>query len=354
MDKERLILRSAKNQKEHLKDFFVSTIVLASCVNVLATSTLLFLDLEKSKLLIVIISIFFIVITLLLHFIFRFKIIQKKFITSGVFIYNDKYKKIINIDGYEVSYDMCKYLNSALQEDSQLKETWNSGGLEDFNKRSGDKKIINELIEYCIIEQLSVSLSDYFQKFSIDDTGIFEVNSDNIEPNMLTNRFLKLFSTNIKSRVAVDNGNEYSIPSRDDLICSYTKDGFIYEKIHFSLPKNTKLQRVNENSIVIRMPMFDIFIDCHFYGFNTNLPHGFSKYFLKIKDYYSHHNTMEFEIEVRVEFKTRYYLSGRGWEYHEWVDDFIENVEKYASDKFFFEKINWETVYTTIQCNTKI
>lgn len=353
MDKDQLLIRSARYQKEYLKDLFISAVVLSSCVNFLATGTVLFLDLEKSKLFIVIISIFIIAIVMISYFIFKLKVVPKSFSTTGIFIYNKKDKNILHIDGYGISYDMYEYLTSALREEHQLKKNWDLGGLEDFETESEDKTIINELVEYCILQKLSANLTDYFQTFSVDSDDIFEVNSENIESRMLSNRFLKLFSSSLESRVEIEDKSDYSMISRDGVIYKCTQGGYIYEKTDFLLPKDSQISRVDANSIVIRMPMFNIYIGCYFYGINANLPKGFSKYYLKIKDYFTCYSTMGFDIEVQVDFKARYYFSESGWKYHEWVDKFIENIENYASSDLFFKKINWDTVYTIIKCGKK-
>ena len=42
------------------------------------------------------------------------------------------------------------------------------------------------------------------------------------------------------------------------------------------------------------------------------------------------------------------FLSRKGWEYFEWVDSFLSELNERFSEKRFLEKINWNTMSSAI------
>jgi len=60
----------------------------------------------------------------------------------------------------------------------------------------------------------------------------------------------------------------------------------------------------------------------------------------------------QINIDVKVLFKFGALLSRTGWEYYQWVDSFLNKLDKNISQSTFFESIGWNSALTVIKCLT--
>jgi hypothetical protein len=62
------------------------------------------------------------------------------------------------------------------------------------------------------------------------------------------------------------------------------------------------------------------------------------------------YNPYEIHVDIQITVKSRAMLSNSGWEYYRWVDSFLERIEKEVSREAFFNRIQWESVVSLLEC----
>lgn len=133
----------------------------------------------------------------------------KKF--EGFIIYDEINHKIISVPEYTISTDMAQYQQCASSENKALEKLWKEDNISQFRNFRGkiDQNLLNtltqsgtlltELLEYCLIEKLSLHLTDYYNEFD-GKLKVQEFQKTNIPQVLLTNRFLRLFSEDMINR----------------------------------------------------------------------------------------------------------------------------------------------------------
>jgi hypothetical protein len=59
---------------------------------------------------------------------------------------------------------------------------------------------------------------------------------------------------------------------------------------------------------------------------------------------------IEIQVGIQITIKLRAMLSTNGWEYYRWVDSFLERIENEISREAFFNRIQWESVVSLLEC----
>ena len=138
----------------------------------------------------------------------------KKF--EGFIIYDEINHKIISVPEYTISTDMAQYQQWASSENKALEKLWKEDNISQFRNFRGkiDQNLLNtltqsgtlltELLEYCLIEKLSLHLTDYYNKFD-GKLKVQKFQKTDIPQVLLTNRFLRLFSEDLLIKVKSQN-----------------------------------------------------------------------------------------------------------------------------------------------------
>lgn len=270
---------------------------------------------------------------------------------DGFLIYSDKSNRIVNVPRYHLSEEICDYLNSAFSENEAIKRQWDNQPIANQYKRDVNRpykasmSLIQEAIEYYVLESLSIHLTDYFDQEKYDDSELKEFKRDDVPSVLFTNRFMDLFSSPMENRLSfMDNGGV----TEGTVVMSMGKNGERYSKFDLVLPKDATIFRDND-SIVIETSKFKLKLTASFNGCGYVTPVAFEEYYLGIESF---RDSLAFNVSFRaeVDFKWLSTVSPTKWDYHAWLDGFFESIEKEMSADKFFDKINWETVSTMIQC----
>ena len=287
---------------------------------------------------------------------------------EGFVIYDEDNHKIVGVPEYGISTDMARYQKSASSENKALEKLWNKDSICQFRVIGGKPgeralgiasqsgTLFIELLEYCLIEKLSSHLSSYFNN-SYDKPKVHEFQKNDIPQVLLSNRFLKLFSEDMINREIFACQVGHCGEDEDDrhIVCAQNSSGGYYHKFDLILPENSKVTRKNKNDIVIDTPILTLTLTSLFGGFSTVLRPGFSKYYLGLTN--SQRGSLhdyQFNVEVSVKFKLKSLFSKDKEIYYSWIDSFLDSVAEYMGKDEFFEKINWDTVYTMIRCANNI
>lgn len=272
--------------------------------------------------------------------------------TSGFFIYVKESNEVKDIPRYHFSENLVRHLNAAFCENEAIRRQWNEEPLsnvfsQDSEKKSvASQKLIREAVDYYLIKKLSTHLTDYFNKEHYDKSELTKFNREDIPSILLRNRLLQMFSSPMKDREAFSSKG--SAPKHGTIVMAMGKGGALYSRFNLVLPKGAKVTR-EDNKIVISTSNFTLKMETIFDGMGFVAPRNFEKFYLGME---SMRDYREFKVtfKAEVEFKFLAALRKSKWDYHAWLDGFLSKVEEEMSGELFFNRIQWETVATMIQC----
>ena len=283
---------------------------------------------------------------------------------KGFIIYDDKERDLIRVPEYDISTDMYRYLHSAFFENKAIEKAWkqddirqisivggtNEGRAQGIASQSGSLFI--ELLEYCVMEKLSTHLRDYFNNHN-ERIRIHEIGRTEIPEILLSNRFLRLFSEEMSNRAAFacDGTQDNNEEKAGKVVYAMNSAGALYSRFDLCLPENSKITRKSKNEVVIDTPILSISISCLFGAFGTVLKSGFYRYYLGIDNGQRNYHSYQYNVEVTVKYKIGSLFSKEKEFYYAWIDSFLDALSNYISQTDFFNKINWDTVYTIMLCN---
>lgn len=287
--------------------------------------------------------------------------IHEKFL--GFLVYNKQDNMIINVPRYDFAESICRNFKSAFAENTALKLIWDSEHIDSFYRFDEDTKnhyrkepvsakLVREAVEYYVLENLSSHLSSFFNNDKVNEKKIHEFTRNEIPDVLLSNRFLELFSKPMIDRPlfaehALNENNKHG-----KTIAMYGPNGINFREFELILPLKSKIKRLKENQIEIKTSRFSIILSVEFDGMNTSLPRGFLKHYLSLVHALDY-KVYKVCLSINIKFNYWSLLSLKGWDYYKWIDSFLKVLENDISKDKFFENINWESVFTIIQCSEK-
>lgn len=346
------ILKHIANEQENIATIVLTTIFLSVGLEFIINSLLTLVGVEKQYYFYLLLGISIVGIILVIIYVRAVKKIKKCIKLDGFMFVIDR--EIVAIPNYDFSNNMNRYLKAAFLENNALKKIWDKNKFYDILEFDATKKICTynlndayklfiEAFQYTILEKLSIHLTDYFDQTEINSEKIDTKYRKDISELVVNNRFLNLFSEEIKNRELFSENNY------DDAICVLEENGIFYNKFDLTLPKNSKIILVDYKTIEIQLPKLIVRIIFIFEGVNTIIPDNFIDYYLakdsQAESNVPFHISLEFEIEIKKSGMLTY-LSN---EYYTWIDDFISDMDIYFSKDTFFERINWNSVETLLQ-----
>jgi hypothetical protein len=353
-DNHREFLKEILNNRGSLIELIAAAILIGFGVEFLASSIYSHFDFNHKNL-------FFFSAGLILcclgfiYFLNRFfgkKTFSKEL--NGFFLLSREKKGIVSIDCYDFADKLSRYLDYAFAEDAGLKKTWNNI---DFNRNTGKDnyntflKIANEAAEYYLLEKLSNHLSEYFNNSGLDKNELVEYERNDIADILLKNRFLELFSKPMEHRAPfipdkpIINSKDKSVGK---IVASFSK-GAMYNHFQLTLPKNSIINRNSDDSISVITQRFTLRLKSITSGLNTYIPWDFYKHYLGLTETI---NTSAFVVTYKIEVTFHFGSLFRtvGWQYYNWVDSFmIELQKKFEKDYFFDSKIEWDKACVIIK-----
>ena len=217
--------------------------------------------------------------------------------------------------------------------------------------------LLTELLEYCLIEKLSLHLTDYYNEFD-GKLKVQEFQKTDIPQVLLTNRFLRLFSEDMINRESfMCLSNNFNDENDDcSTVCVLNSSGAYYHKFDLTLPENSKITRKNKNEIIIDTPILTLSLTSLFSGLSTALPHDFYKYYLRsASQHYTSLHDYQFNVEISVKFKlTSLFMRKKMDVYYSWIDSFLDEITEYMEKDRFFDKIDWNAIHALIYCTNNI
>lgn len=318
-------------------------------------------------------AVLLLVLCYLIRFVFKS---LRKFITIDSFIIHDKNENsLLDIDRYKFSRKINEYLVSAISEDKDIKAIWDREPIGCYHtvddwihgRISKSKIVIEELVEYFIIEELSAHLTDYFNDDKYNKKKLQKIGRNEVPEVLFQNRFLNLFSKPMEERASFEiNKNKVEEPPKEyivngkkvvlkvgETVSAYGKDGARFNRFDLVLPRNSKVKRIDKNTIRLITDRFDIDIFVSFEEENYYPPDGFIEHYLcpgiDRTDSFLRHEGYKINIELRIKFKILKFLINGKWEFFYWLDSYLDKINKDMSADLYFERINWESTYTMLE-----
>lgn len=348
-----MIIKKLINEKINFFELVLIAIIIGLSIELLSNGLSTLFDLTNWNGIIYGCLLLFLGFSYFVYKIIKLKTSLNEFI--GFIIYDKKKNCIINVPRYKYLEELNEDLSCAFNENGALKKIWNSEPFsiqfsmhEDRNSLSKPKsfKLVVEATEYFILKQLSLHLSSYFNNSKHDINRLQEFNRKDIPSVLLENRILELFSRPMEQREVFVTDTLDDKKNTGKVVASYRK-GYKFELFNLVLPKNSKISKPSENEILIDTPRLRIKFKIDFQGMGSILPYSFDKYYLNNKN---HRDFSVYEINIysTIKFKLKGLFSRKGWEYFEWVDSFLNELNQRFSKKRFLEKINWDTISSAI------
>jgi hypothetical protein len=343
-----------------------------------------------------IILFFGLIFVLLVVIFFIYSIIieaDKKIEIKGIVAFENKTNKIHPIVRYEFSEKLVDTLNAVFLENEALKRYWNEEFIknesekekkekqkqikasekenpelakksdigyfsivritEEISKKEKTKsdKILEEVVEYLIIEQLSTHLSTYFNDYSEQDKILKEYTRHDFPEILLQNRIVNLLSTPFEDRAIFVKAGMTENPPEGEVVAIYGDDGSRFSRFDLTLPKGSIVKRASNGILTVENNRIFLQIEIIYEKFGTTLPKGFEQNYLGLD-----HNDLrirKIDINLRYKVKPIAFFYRSKWNYHNWVDSFAERMIDYFSFDSFVDYINWETNLTGIIANNQ-
>lgn len=329
------------------------------------------------------------ILSIVIYVFFLFILNSEKEIKISAAIAIDKdSKKIVRIPRYAFSEDLSRNISSVFIENEAFKKIWfdeifpketkttlstvpkeeevptneKKGSTsvkyisiikqtisdEDIQKKTNNaEKLLNEAIEYTILEKLSLTLSSYFNNFSEEDKYIKTYTREDIPQYLLNNRILTLLTTPISDRPIFIKSGLNQNPFKGEIVTIMGSDGTQYNKFDLILPKKSVIKRHKNGILQISNNSINLQIKIDNNGFSTNTPPFFDQYYLGFQN---PQKLITREINITIFYKVNLFtiFSNKRKIYHSWVDYFSNKLVDYSSFNHFFEKIHWEECLTNI------
>jgi hypothetical protein len=377
-------------QREEFLHLVVVVAVLALGINLVASY--LGYTYQNYKSYILILGIFLIIVSFVYLISLMFNKLNFKTCMEAVLIFNPENLSIVPVHSYGLVEHLRHILHAVFLENKALENMWQSEPIvntklltnKNSNKNSGRKNdsqngsggnqnprtfvgiwcqdidendwkanlpksavLLQEALEFVILEELSSHLSDYFKDYG-DDNELYEYTRDKIPELLIKNRILGLLSTPLEDREIFLEINKIqkSVKEKGKLIGIKGPNGEIFSRFDLILPIGTKVTRPQLGHLKLENNRFILDISIDYAGFSVNLPDGFEEYYLGVPRKTLAPKSLKIDISSSV--KKRSFLHGSGWKYYKWIDSFLTKLEHESSFPHFLERIGWNTVSTQI------
>ncbi len=203
-------------------------------------------------------------------------------------------------------------------------------------KKHGD--LLKEVVEFILLEQLSLHLSSYFMDREGDEE-IREYKRSDTTDFLLKNRIFSILTKPIEDRdIFLDAFPDPNHRPEGEIHQLWSSNGAMYKKFELLLPKGTKVSKTPDG-FKLENNRIEICAEVIFNNFNAAIERSFIRNYVRANPDSSSAYTLK--IIISGEIKPLSLLSGKGWVYYQWLDTFLEKAEKNLSFEHFLKRINW-------------
>jgi hypothetical protein len=367
MDENRFI-ESTLGNRRRLGEIIAAAVVLAVGVNLL--SSRLFAEWPRAGTWIGVLCISAPVIALVIRLFGRLTRVE---LIEGYFLYRQSDNTIVAVPEYEFASTIERYLSALFSENPALFQLWQDQSLTkspniDDPKRDewASVELIAQAGEYWVMDKLSTRLSGHFRSKSSED-GVLEISRGDIPDVLLQNRFLKLFSEPMEERIPFARKDDGDDDNKQHLIqiirkegpedpgvvvAAYGAGGAIFDRFQLVLPEGSNVRRLGKSSVMVETTRFKFEFEVIFPGYLTNIDPIFARRYLR--EDWGDLTPYKVDLRIQTKMKWRGLLSSRGWDYYQWLDEFVEVLRREMSADEFVDRIGWATAKTLIRASSPV
>lgn len=284
------------------------------------------------------------------YFLKKIGLIRRKLSANfqGVLFLDTKSRLPVSVENYEFSEKISTYFASAFSEDKRIKREWYNSKigapLDDIFNISEANKIIRESVEFYILELLDCEL-DHLTISSIGSNKISKFDRENLKVISESNRFYDLFTKPLAERKRLIKGENFTEEEIESTYSLSTEKGY-FTKQEFYFPSKSKIKREEDNELNINTPKAIIKLKPILWTSNAVLPSDFEEYYLNCdsKDI----QTWQVNIYIEIKFKFLSIFS-QNWWYYEWIDSFIDTINKEFEFETFVNNLNWISIHPVLK-----
>jgi hypothetical protein len=263
---------------------------------------------------------------------------------------------------YPLGSSVARYLAAAFAENPALRQPWERAPLSlpfrpphDHNAdTAGSRELLRQATEYFVISNLSYRLVDYYAILDADDDELVTLTHTDIPDVLLQNRFLKLFAEPMEDRAAFvqDAERRAEMPGIGETWVGMSSGGALYERFELVLPKGSTVRRLESHKVRVETPRLSLVLTTTVTGSNVGLPSDYEAYLglgASVTEEGVTTAGFALQIQVRIVPKRLRLLAPRGWKYYRWVDGWLDDLDRCASQDRYFRDIGYSTAHTAFE-----
>ena len=162
----------------------------------------------------------------------------------------------------------------------------------------------------------------------------------------MQNRIINLLSAPFEDRAIFAKAGMTTKPPEGEIVSIYGTDGSNYSRFHLSLPQGSVVSRPSDGILTVENSRIFMRIEINYDGFGTVLPMGFEHNYLGLERGSLGISNLRIKLNYKIKPLSLLYRSS--WNYHSWIDSFVERLIEFGSFSDFVNRINWETNLTSI------
>lgn len=285
----------------------------------------------------------FISLAWLLHV--RLRPVTNRTKVGAVLVVDSASGDILTIPDYWFGTTVPGYAEAAFTEMPALKKQWDSHAKAARSQGESiwpriDQKIGKELAQFFTIEQLAITLRDYYDHLDPSVTAhdpLVTYKRAELPHFLLENRLLELFSRDIKDRTGFGekddeaNGEVYVIFGTH-----------YFSRFELIMPRSCTV-RLRDGIIVFSGPNLEVEILVTCSGLNKYVPFAFLRHVMGVGDVRDI-DAFSLDISVTTRLKRRLFFGKRQDLRDRWVTKFVDKLKSSADWEHHLDRINWPQI----------
>ncbi|MFF2388978.1 hypothetical protein [Agromyces sp. NPDC058104] len=282
----------------------------------------------------------------------RLKAVVHSMDISGFILYDREANALVDVPEYDLAEDAVRYLSAAFSENPALRRQWDAEPpMADLDrgmigKPNLGRRLLDELVEYIVIDRLSMTLGDHFNRADLPREKLRTYSRSDLPDILLKNRFLELFSRDLADREGFDTSRDNSDKGWT-LVSTSNAAGGYYHRFELTLPHNSTIRRTERGELLIEGPNLDARITAKVPGFSGDAPFGLSRLYVGKPGW----DTLDLQVDVcvQVTVKRQWSLRRERLRYNVWIEDVLAHLYESLSGERFIEKIQWPLLQAAVQ-----
>lgn len=240
--------------------------------------------------------------------------------------------KPLRIYDYEFNNEFCDNLTSFLAENAAHKKrflsyfTNNDDPLRRRESPSYDffKETVTSVVEFVLLNELDLHLNAYFVNNEIDTTTIKKIGREDLPLSVLSNKVIDALTKHYSERESfMDSDFDESL---GELYYATGKDGAVYNRLSVELPPDSTIGRAANGALQIKNKNFKLSLLVKFEGSHTHVHSDLFE--TETSDYFSPYSV---SVNIEATASPPLFHSGKAIEIYEWLDSYIDRIEKMVS-----------------------